>query len=51
MPQESLISLLQSFFHETVSPLEGVLTLLVITGLSLALAARAVERREYVLEQ
>jgi len=34
-----------------VSPLEGVLTLLVITGLSLALAARAVERREYVLEQ
>ena len=51
MPQESLISLLQSFFHETVSPLEGVLTLLVITGLTLALAARAVERREYVLEQ
>jgi ABC-2 type transport system permease protein len=51
MPQESLISLLQSFFHETVSPLEAVLTLLVITGVSLALAARAVERREYVLEQ
>jgi ABC-type transport system involved in multi-copper enzyme maturation permease subunit len=51
MPQENLISLLQSFFHEAVSPLEGVLTLLAIVGVSLALAARAVERREYVLEQ
>jgi ABC-2 type transport system permease protein len=51
MPQESLVSMLQSYFRESVSPLQGVLTLVGVTAVALALAARAVERREYVLEQ
>jgi ABC-2 type transport system permease protein len=51
MPQENLLSLLQSFFRESVGPLQAVLTLAAIMAVSLALAARAVERREYVLEQ
>jgi ABC-type transport system involved in multi-copper enzyme maturation permease subunit len=51
MPQDSLISLMQSFFRETVPALHSVLVLAVIAGGALALAARAVERREYVLEQ
>ena len=44
-------SMLQSFFRESVGPVQGVLTLVAIAVVSLALAARAVERREYVLEQ
>jgi len=51
MPQENLLSMLQSFFRESVGPVQGVLTLVAIAVVSLALAARAVERREYVLEQ
>lgn len=51
MPQDSLISLMQSFFRETVPALHSLLALAVIAGGALALAARAVERREYVLEQ
>ena len=51
MPQDNLIATLQSFFREAVSPLEAVLTLGVVLVVSLGLAARAVERREYVLEQ
>ena len=51
MPQENLLSILQSFFRESVGPVQGVLTLVAIAVVSLALAARAVERREYVLEQ
>jgi hypothetical protein len=51
MPQENLLSLLQSFFRESVGPVQAILTLGAIAAVSLALAARAVERREYVLEQ
>ena len=51
MPQENLLSMLQSFFRESVGPVQGVLTLVAVAVVSLALAARAVERREYVLEQ
>ena len=52
MPQgDSLISTLQSFFHETVSPWEALATLPSVLGVALWLAMRAVERREYVLEQ
>jgi ABC-2 type transport system permease protein len=51
MPGDSLITTLQSFFREAVSPLEAVVTLAAILGVSLWLAMRAVERREYVLEQ
>jgi ABC-type transport system involved in multi-copper enzyme maturation permease subunit len=51
MPQENLLSLLQSFFRESVGPVQAVVTLLAIGAVSLGLATRAVERREYVLEQ
>jgi ABC-type transport system involved in multi-copper enzyme maturation permease subunit len=51
MPGDSLISTLQSFFREAVSPGEALVTLGAILGVSLWLAMRAVERREYVLEQ
>lgn len=51
MPGDSLISTLQSFFREAVSPGEALVTLGGILAVSLWLAMRAVERREYVLEQ
>jgi ABC-2 type transport system permease protein len=51
MPQETVLSMLQSFFKESVSPTQAVFTLLLTTAAGLALATRAVERREYVLEQ
>jgi ABC-2 type transport system permease protein len=51
MPQENLLSMLQSFFRESVTPLQAIVTLAGVLVVSLALAARAVERREYVLEQ
>jgi ABC-type Na+ efflux pump permease subunit len=51
MPGDSLISTLQSFFREAVSPGEALATLAAILAVSLWLAMRAVERREYVLEQ
>jgi ABC-2 type transport system permease protein len=51
MPQENLLSLLQSFFRDSVGPVQAVVTLAAIAAAALALATRAVERREYVLEQ
>jgi hypothetical protein len=51
MPQDSAMSLLQSFFKETTSPIGSAVALIVILVVFLALAARAVERREYILEQ
>jgi ABC-type transport system involved in multi-copper enzyme maturation permease subunit len=51
MPQDSLLTILQAVFKESVSGPQAVLTLLAVLGLALALATRAVERREYVLEQ
>jgi ABC-2 type transport system permease protein len=51
MPQENLLSMLQSFFRESVSPVQAIVTLAAVAAVSLGLAARAVESREYVLEQ
>ena len=51
MPQDSAVSVLLQVFHEVPSLAVSLLTLGVIVGLSLWLAGRAVEQREYVLEQ
>ena len=51
MPQDSTLGMLQSIFRE-VPPLSvSLIALALIWGLFLALAVRAVDRREYVLEQ
>jgi ABC-type transport system involved in multi-copper enzyme maturation permease subunit len=51
MPQESLISAMQSVFRDTVPAWQALATLVVVLVASLFLAMQAVERREYVLEQ
>ena len=51
MPANQTLSLLQSIFRDVPSPWTSLLCLLVALVASLTLAARAVERREYVLEQ
>ena len=51
MPQDGAVSALQSFFKDATSPIGSIVALGVILVVFLALAARAVGRREYVLEQ
>jgi ABC-type transport system involved in multi-copper enzyme maturation permease subunit len=51
MPQDSAISLLMQVFREVPGPFASLLSLAVIIALTLWFAARAVERREYVLDQ
>jgi ABC-2 type transport system permease protein len=51
MPSEGVTSILQTFFKDNPSVLTCVTGLAVILVACLWLAARAVERREYVLEQ
>ena len=51
MPAESALGVMQTLFQEAISVPEGLISLAVIAGLSLWLAARAVSRREYVLDQ
>ena len=51
MPQDSAVSLLMQVFHEVPSLLTSLIALGVIVAVSLWLAGRAVEQREYVLEQ
>ena len=51
MPQDSTVSMIQSMFRESPSLVGSLTGLFVITALTLFLATRAVERREYVLEQ
>jgi ABC-type transport system involved in multi-copper enzyme maturation permease subunit len=51
MPQDSAVSMIMQIFHEVPSLTVSLLTLAAITGVSLWLAGRAVEDREYVLEQ
>ena len=51
MPSDSTTSLLQAFFREQPSAGTALFWLFVVLGASLFFAARAVERREYVLEQ
>ena len=51
MPSDGVVSLLQSVFREVPSAPVSVFWLFLAWGVSLWLAMRAVERREYVLEQ
>jgi ABC-type transport system involved in multi-copper enzyme maturation permease subunit len=51
MPAEGVASLLQAFFTETPSTLTSLVSLAGAIAVSLALAGRVVERREYVLDQ
>lgn len=51
MPAEGLSSMLQSLFREAPSPAASIAWLLTMTVVFVYLAGRAVERREYVLEQ
>jgi ABC-2 type transport system permease protein len=51
MPAEGVQSLLQAFFSDTPSTVTALVSLAVAITVSLALAGRVVERREYVLEQ
>jgi ABC-type transport system involved in multi-copper enzyme maturation permease subunit len=51
MPQETTVAAIQSLFSEPPSAASSVISLLAITLAALWLAARTVERREYILEQ
>jgi hypothetical protein len=51
MPQDSAVSMLLQVFHEVPSVTTSLLCLATIIALTLWLAGRAVEQREYVLEQ
>jgi hypothetical protein len=51
MPQDSAVSVLMQIFHEVPSVTSSLLCLMFITLTTLWLAGRAVEAREYVLEQ
>jgi ABC-2 type transport system permease protein len=51
MPQDSAVSVLLQIFHEAPSLWTSLLCLALIVAVSLWLAGRAVEQREYVLEQ
>lgn len=51
MPQDSPISMLMQVFREVPTVATSLVSLAVIVGLSLWAASRAVETREYVLEQ
>jgi hypothetical protein len=51
MPQDSAVSMLMQMFHEVPTVATSLACLTVVVVLTLWLAGRAVERREYVLEQ
>ena len=51
MPQDSAASMLQAFFKDELSPWVSTAALILITTGFLLMAVRAVERREYVLDQ
>ncbi len=51
MPSDGVVSLLQSVFREVPSAWTSVFWLFFALVVSLALAARTIERREYILEQ
>ena len=51
MPSDTAVSMIQSVFHETPTLGTSIFWLTAIWALFLWLAARTVERREYVLEQ
>jgi ABC-2 type transport system permease protein len=51
MPQDSSVSVLLQIFHEVPSIAVSLLALATIVGVALWFAGRAVEQREYILEQ
>jgi ABC-type transport system involved in multi-copper enzyme maturation permease subunit len=51
MPQDSAVSVLMQVFHEVPSVATSLICLSAVVAVSLWLAGRAVEYREYVLEQ
>ncbi len=51
MPQDSAVSMLMQMFHEVPTVVTSLACLTVVVVATLWLAGRAVERREYVLEQ
>jgi ABC-2 type transport system permease protein len=51
MPQDSAVSMLMQVFHEVPTVTTSLASLAVVVVLALWLAGRAVEQREYVLEQ
>lgn len=51
MPSESPVAVLQTFFRESIGVTSSLASLAGIAVVSLWLAARAISRREYVLEQ
>jgi hypothetical protein len=51
MPQDSAVSMLLQVFHEVPSVFTSLLALAVVVVVTLWAAGRAVEQREYVLEQ
>ncbi len=51
MPSDNIAGLLQAVFRDNPSSATCLLVLALIAGISLVLAARSVERSEYVLEQ
>jgi ABC-2 type transport system permease protein len=51
MPSDGVLSLLQSVFQDVPSATTSLFWLLVAMVVSLGLAMRVIERREYVLEQ
>ena len=51
MPQDDAVTAIQSLFAEPPSPLTNLISLAAILGVALWLAARTVEKREYILDQ
>jgi ABC-type transport system involved in multi-copper enzyme maturation permease subunit len=51
MPSQGTASLFQAFFRDQPSAVVALFSLTLVTVLALVLAARAVENREYILEQ
>jgi hypothetical protein len=51
MPQDSAVSMLMQVFHDVPSVPVSLVCLAVIVAVTLVFAGRAVEQREYVLEQ
>ena len=51
MPQDSAVSLLLQVFREVPGVVTSLVSLAIIVGVALWLAGRAVEQREYVLDQ
>jgi ABC-type transport system involved in multi-copper enzyme maturation permease subunit len=51
MPQDSAVSLLLQLFHDVPGVLTSLVSLAVIVGVTLWLAGKTVEQREYVLDQ